>query len=209
MTTQNKDVDGKSNLQLKPLFGVQNSTKLYIAIFAMCSIQMNFSYCALRGAVRALFFLSVLNVFSFSNFRFEVDAYCSINHRVQHGKVLKMAYSATELSNLKTITIKKLGSKLSEEYLLVTSTVKSSQSRSEVLDCIAQRDVTSGDINKKLKAKIVKEQERYDREYKNYQVMFLNYRSDARDKTTINFVIYYDLMHYYRNCRQFVDNKRL
>ena len=175
----------------------------------MCSIQMNFSYCALRVTVRALFFLSVLNVFSFSHFKFEVDAYCSINHRVQHGKVLKMAYSATELSNLKTITIKKLGSKLSEEYLLVTSTVKSSQSRSEVLDCIAQRDVTSGDINKKLKAKIVKEQERYDREYKNYQVMFLNYHSDARDKTTINFVIYYHLMHYYRNCRQFVDNKRL
>lgn len=84
-----------------------------------------------------------------------------------------MVYSATELSNLKTITVKKLGSKLSEDYLLVTSTVKSSQSRSEILDCIAQRDIISGDINKKLKAKIVKEQERYDREYKNYQVTFL------------------------------------
>jgi hypothetical protein len=146
----------------------------------MCSIQMNFSLCALRGTFRSLFFLSVLNVFSFSYLKFEVDAYCTINHKTHIGKALNMAYSATELSNLKTITIKKLGSKLSEEYLLVTSTAKSSQSRSEVLDCIAQRDVISGDINKKLKAKIVKEQERYDREYKNYQVMLLHYCLLAR-----------------------------
>jgi hypothetical protein len=146
-----------------------------IAIFAMCSMQLNFSRRALRGTVRALFFLSALNVFSFPHLKFEVDALCTINHKTRIGKALNMVYSATELSNLKTITIKKLGSKLGEEYLLVTSTAKSSQSRSEVLDCIALRDVMSGDVNKKLKAKIVKEQERYDREYKNYQVKFLRF----------------------------------
>lgn len=106
-----------------------------------------------------------------------------------------MAYSATELSSLKTITVKKLGSKLSEEYLLVTSTAKSSQSRSEILDCIAQRNVMSGDINKKLKAKIVKEEERYDREYKNYQVTSLRHCLHATRNTTKNLVDSHDVLH--------------
>ena len=80
-----------------------------------------------------------------------------------------MEYSATELSNLKSVTAKKLGQKLSDDYLLISSTVKSSQSRSEILDCIAQSDLQAS-AAKKLKAKIVKEQERYEREFKNYQV---------------------------------------
>lgn len=80
-----------------------------------------------------------------------------------------MEYSATELSNLKSITAKKLGQKLSDDYLLISSTVKSSQSRSEILDCIAQSDLQAT-VLQKLKAKIVKEQDRYEREFKNYQV---------------------------------------
>lgn len=168
-----------------------NSAKL-----AMFSMQMNFSNFVLRGTVRALFFLSVLNVISFFQLKFEVDAYCTINQRRQIGRALKMVYSATELNSLKTITVKKLGSKLSEEYLLVTSIAKSSQSRSEILDCIAQRDVMSGDNSKKLKAKIVKEVERYDREYKNYQVTSLRHCLHAQRNTTRKLVDSDDIMHF-------------
>ena len=81
-----------------------------------------------------------------------------------------MQYSSTELSNLKSITDKKLGSKLSQDYLLVSTILKPSQSRSEILDCIAQSELASGNGNRKLKVKIVKEQERFDRELKNYKV---------------------------------------
>lgn len=81
-----------------------------------------------------------------------------------------MQYSATELSNLRSITDKKLGAKLGQDYLLVSTILKPSQSRSEILDCIAQSDLASGSENKKLKVKIVKEQERFDRELKNYKV---------------------------------------
>ena len=96
-------------------------------------------------------------------------ASCRSRNHNSRGPNFSMEYSATELSNLKSITAKKLGQKLSDDYLLISNTVKSSQSRSEILDCIAQSDLQVSAV-KKLKAKIVKEQERYEREFKNYQV---------------------------------------
>lgn len=85
---------------------------------------------------------------------------------------LFVQYSPTELSNLKIVTDKKLGPKLGLDYLLITTTVKPSQSRSEILDCIAQSELASNENRKQLKVKIVKEQERFDRELKNYKVMY-------------------------------------
>ena len=90
-----------------------------------------------------------------------------------HGKStrhLTMQYSSTELLNLKALTAKKLGTKLSEDYLLISSTMKASQSRSEILDCIAQGSTIDKNSGRMLKAKIVKEQDRFERELKNYKV---------------------------------------
>ena len=98
------------------------------------------------------------------------DCSCILNQRRSRSVRLSMEYSSTELFNLKTITEKKLGPKLGLEYLLVTTTVKASQSRSEILDCIAQSDLSTGDKGKQFKVKIVKEQDRFDRELKNYKV---------------------------------------
>ena len=117
-----------------------------------------------------------------------------------------MQYSSTELSNLKSITDKKLGSKLGQDYLLISTILKPSQSRSEILDCIAQSELASGNGSRKLKVKIVKEQERFDRELKNYKVRkrlytFIYITAGSRSLfptlLTVNFVM----------CRLSVDNK--
>jgi adenine C2-methylase RlmN of 23S rRNA A2503 and tRNA A37 len=83
---------------------------------------------------------------------------------------ITMQYSSTELLNLKALTAKKLGTKLSDDYLLISSTMKASQSRSEILDCIPQVNAVNGNSEKFFKAKIVKEQDRFERELKNYKV---------------------------------------
>jgi hypothetical protein len=83
---------------------------------------------------------------------------------------ITMQYSSTELLNLKALTAKKLGTKLSDDYLLISSTMKASQSRSEILDCIPQVNAVSGKSGNFFKAKIVKEQDRFERELKNYKV---------------------------------------
>ena len=66
-----------------------------------------------------------------------------------------MQYSSSELLNLKALTAKKLGTKLSDDYLLISSTMKASQSRSEILDCIPQVNAVNGNSVKLFKAKIV------------------------------------------------------
>lgn len=81
-----------------------------------------------------------------------------------------MQYSSTELLNLKALTAKKLGTKLSNDYLLISSTLRASQSRSEILDCIAQGTSMDRNSSTVFKAKIVKEQDRFEREFKNYKV---------------------------------------
>ena len=83
---------------------------------------------------------------------------------------ITMQYSSSELLNLKALTAKKLGTKLSDDYLLISSTMKASQSRSEILDCIPQVNAVNGNSGKLFKAKIVKEQDRFERELKNYKV---------------------------------------
>lgn len=180
-----EDANETSTLPLKRYCRVLNFTKHHIAIIAMHPKQMDLSLSVPRGTIQGLFFFLVLNFFSFSNNKFAANAYCTTGHRTQITTALKMVYTPTELSNFKTLTIKKLGSKLGEEFLLITSTVKASQSRSEILDCLSQRDALSGDVSKKFKAKIIKEQERYDREYKNYQVMFLRHFT----RTGVNTII--------------------
>ena len=89
---------------------------------------------------------------------------------VESPRYLTMQYSSTELLNLKALTAKKLGAKLSDDYLLISSTMRASQSRSEILDCIAQSNTMDKNSGKIFKAKIVKEQDRFDRELKNYKV---------------------------------------
>jgi serine/threonine protein kinase len=93
------------------------------------------------------------------------------SQKIYHRK-FSMQYSDKELSNLRSITEKKLGQKISQDYLLLSTSVKASQSRSEILDCISQSSL-SGDKSSdlKLKAKVVKEQDRFDREFKNYQTV--------------------------------------
>lgn len=113
--------------------------------------------------------LLTLVLFSFYYGNLALKQRHSISQRNHCKKLFASPYSPTELSNLKTITDKKLGPKLGQDYLLVTTIVKASQSRSEILDCVAQSDI-AGDEVKRLKVKIVKEQDRFDREYKNYQV---------------------------------------
>ena len=123
--------------------------------------------------------VSLLTLILFS-FCYDIHAYKTLlsrnplkKNRPQQKNSVKLSalpYSATELSNLKIITEKKLGAKLGQEYLLVAATIKASQSRSEILDCIPQNESLAGDEIKKLKVKIVKEQDRFDREFKNYQV---------------------------------------
>lgn len=85
-------------------------------------------------------------------------------------RYMTMQYSSTELQNLKALTAKKLGTKLSNDYLLISSTLRASQSRSEILDCIAQGISMDRNSSKVFKAKIVKEQDRFEREFKNYKV---------------------------------------
>lgn len=81
-----------------------------------------------------------------------------------------MQYSDKELKDLKSITEKKLGQKISQDYLLVSTSQKASQGRSEILDCVSQSGISGGG-KIMLKAKIVKEEVRFDREFKNYQTV--------------------------------------
>ena len=146
-------------------------------------------------------------IISGSQFNFvSVESIHIASKRLSHRASFAMQYSSTELSNLKSITDKKLGSKLGQDYLLVSTILKPSQSRSEILDCIAQSELASGNGIRKLKVKIVKEQERFDRELKNYKVrkrlyIFI-YIATASGTLfpallTVNFVM----------CRLSVDNK--